>query len=358
MSDAITSAIESAVADAGGGDDAVDTSAGGNDTPAEVVADGGSGAAVEAAGTAESDPKTPAADDLAAELDALGIKAPKQGERENRIPYSRMLKIVENAKKKLADEHKAVVAAEQAKFTKAEQELINYRKADELFKNDPERYLDTLAVLNPAYKKFRGGTTAPEAEKQAADAAATPMPQPDGRYDDGTLGYTVEGQKKLDEWKSEQIEMRAFNRAKAEFDKQFKPVKDREQAAAFRAEKMPAIQRAVADATEMWGKAFVDDYNKANSGQSEILKMLQANDGQQGRPFMTFEQATAKVLLPKMQEANRVDQNAMRAKLLKELKDAPKAAARHTPSAAAIATADDGPRDMEDVIRESIAGMK
>src|ERR1700730_527659 len=77
-------------------------------TGAEVVAEPVVEVAEEAAVVAEPvvEVKTPAeVDELAAELEALGIKAPKEGERENRLPYSRVKKIIANSRKKLMESH-------------------------------------------------------------------------------------------------------------------------------------------------------------------------------------------------------------------------------------------------------------
>src|SRR6266478_3897408 len=115
--DPITAAIEASV------------SAASSDEPAETSVVGDTSELPEVVGeegvTAEVAEPVVEVDDFTKELEGLGLKAPKVGERENRLPYSRVKKIVENARKKQIEAHNAVLKAEQDKYTKAEERLKN-----------------------------------------------------------------------------------------------------------------------------------------------------------------------------------------------------------------------------------------
>lgn len=330
-------AAESTGAVAGAGPDASAGTAAGPVATSPTGADGTAAAVV-----------APVQDDLDKELEALGIKPGV--ERENRIPYKRVKKIVENAKKALSESHTKALGEHTTKLTAAEQRLATMDSVDKLIASDPERYISMLAALHPdKYGKFVGRQAEPAAPV-ADPAKDDPRPGPDGQYTDGTPGYTAAGQQKLDEWRDRQVE----KRIRAEYDKRLGPIERERQAAVEIQQRLPGVKNQVSKASKRWGKAFDDDYNKANDGQSEILKVLQANDGQNGRPHLSFEEACAEVLLPKVY----AERNVMREDILKELNARPAAAAK-TPAAAAVVAADGNtPRDLTDVIRASIASLK
>jgi hypothetical protein len=296
--------------------------------------------------------KTPAeVDELAAELEALGIKAPKEGERENRLPYSRVKKIIANSRKKLQEANAAEIKTRDEKYAAAEKRLKDFDAADHLSKTDAKKYLELLAVLNPEFKQFLGGQQQPAVVKPA-EVKPDPAPGPDATFADGSKGYSAEGLERLREWDRRQ----AVQEAQKLFDARLAPIEqanksreEQQRAYEYRQAQIPVINGQIANASKTWGKAFDDDYAKQREGKSEILKYMQEN------PNVPFDTCVAHVLLPKVQ-ANR---DTMRADLLKEINARPKAAVK-TPVAAVKAGAVDPNeiRTTEDVIRESIAGLK
>ena len=319
------------------------------DTGAEVVAE-----PVETiVETVVEEIKTPAeVDELAAELEALGINAPKEGERENRLPYSRVKKIIANSRKKLLEAHTTDLKTRDDKYTAAEKRLKDFDAADNLLRTDPAKYLEMLAVLNPAYKQYASGQQQQQQVVKPAEVKPDPAPGPDATFADGSKGYSAEGLEKLREWDRRQ----AVNEAQKLFDARLAPIEqanktreEQQRAYEYKQAQIPVIRGQIATASKTWGKAFDDDYAKQGEGKSDILKYMQAN------PDVPFDTCVAAVLVPKIQ-ANR---DTMRGDLLKEINARPKAAVK-TPVAAVKAGAVDPNeiRTTEDVIRESIAGLK
>lgn len=340
------------------GSDVADTPAAGAEGTADTVTPpAGTAAAAETVTAAEQD-------ELDKELEALGIPAFDQTKRENRLPYRRMKKIFGNAQEKWKTTHKAELAERDTKLTAAEQRLQHMDSVDALIASDPDRYVAMLAAMHPdKYSRFVGRT--PEAAKPAVDtAAADPKPEPDGQYADGTPGYTPAGMEKLLDWRDRQTAAKL----KADYEERLKPLEEQrktleeqqktqaQQRAAeeHRAAQVPKIKAQVAHASKTWGKLFDDDYAKANAGDSEILKVMQANDGKEGRPFLSFDAAVAQVLTPKLY----ADRNTMREELLKEINGRPAAADRTPGSPSVVPDSPVGERNMEDVIRQSIAHLK
>jgi hypothetical protein len=326
-----------------------------DDTGAEVAAE----PVVEATEVAAVEPvvaevKTPAeVDELAAELEALGIKAPKEGERENRLPYSRVKKIIANSRKKLVEAHTGELKTREEKLTAAEKRLKDFDAADNLLKTDPDRYLQLLATVNPRYQQYLGVAhkgQQPEVVQQPV-VKNEPAPGPDATFADGSKGYSAEGLEKLREWDRRQAVQEAqklFDARLAPIEKANKTREEQQRANEYRQAQIPIIRNQIAVASKTWGKAFDDDYAKQSEGKSEILKYMQAN------PDVPFDTCVATVLLPKVQ----ADRTTMRADLLKEINARPKAAVKAPAAASKVGAEPVGERTTEDVIRDAIAGLK
>ena len=126
--DPITAAIESSVQSAREPDTTEVVDEGGTETPETAVVEevSPSAAVVE-----DVDP-------LTKELEDLGLKEPKAGERENRLPYSRVKKIVENARKKQVEAHAAALKVETDRYAQAQEKLKNMDAVDRLIDGDPD----------------------------------------------------------------------------------------------------------------------------------------------------------------------------------------------------------------------------
>lgn len=246
------------------------------------------------------------------ELQELGIHPPKAGQRDNRIPYSRITKIFENAKKKWSTSQEGVLKTQKDAQVALERELERHRTLEQLADKDPEQYMRMVAAVNPKFSRFLTPAEA-RAEKKAEKAAeqqVSTRPSPDKKFEDGTEGYSPEGFDKVLQWNEE----RAFNRAKEHFEKEYgselKDLKAQRAYAAEVQERAPKVQAQIDRAESIWGKdALAENYQ-------EIDRILKSDDN------ISFEAAVQAVMVPK----TRATEDELRAKWLKELKEQESAA--------------------------------
>lgn len=287
-------------------------------------------------------------DELTAELESLGIHAPKAGERENRLPYSRVKKIVENARKKLVDSHATTIKEHGDKLTAAEKRLKDFDAADNLSRTDAKKYLELLTIVNPEFKQYLAGSQPAEVKPPVVD---DPAPGPDAKFADGSVGYSAEGLEKLRAWDRRQAvadAQKLFDARLGPIEKANKEREDAQRAYDVRQAQIPAVRNQIATASKTWGKAFDDDFALQGEGKSEILKYMQAN------PDVPFDSCVAAVLVPKVQS----NRETLRAEWLKEQQARPAAAARTPGSTTKVGSEATGPRSMEDIIREQVATLK
>lgn len=368
-SDPITAAIENSIAEAtdipedtGGVDDAAEVvDAGTENAPAaEVVAEGTDKAGavdadkpekevVPAAEVKKDEPK----DDLEKELEALGLgkKDLQPGERENRIPYSRTRKIVGNAIKRATEKFQGQVTEATTKTQALETEIAPYRRVDELIVKDPDQYVKFLATLHPTlYGKFLkpAEAIADKAAPTTPAAADDLEPKPDHKFEDGTMGYTPDQHAKLLQWNHRQGVREAETRLRKEMDDRLGPMEAERRAREADAAQLPRVQAQKDWATKTYGEAFTADYKKG--AKSEILALMKANDGLMGRPYLSFEACVAQFMVPKLQ----ADRNAIRESVLAEINARPAAAVKGPAAAVKAVTEDNGPKTMEQVIKDSL----
>ncbi len=200
---------EDAGVDAGadGGAEEVGDAAGGA-AAAEGAAEGTEAAAEtepSAEPVAEADKKTKDEEAFAAEH---GIKAKEPSGRENRIPYSRVKTITDNAVKKARTAWEAETKSSQELIQNYEQRVNGIAEIERIIFEEPERYIEMLPKFNPRYAELIGKQSA-ATPQSAPTAAATTA---DGRVDfskaptgDGPDGnYTPQGLSNLLQWTIEQ----------------------------------------------------------------------------------------------------------------------------------------------------------
>lgn len=289
-------------------------------------------------------PKAPPPDELTQELESFGIRAPTEG-KEGRFRWGQVRKVVENTRKKLNEQHKVVLQQRDQQLAQAVERVKNMDAVDAMIINEPERYLSILASLHPdKYGKYVG----------RASTAAAPPPQygeqppgPDAQFADGSRGYSPEGLQSLMEWQAQRVTAAVTEQVEQKYAARFGPIeqewKQTRAEAEFERKHVPIVRSQIAQARELWGKPFTDH-------ETEIAKTLAENDGKQGRPFLSFDAAIAKVLLPKQ----RVSKDKLRQQILDEMSGRP-AAASSTGAPTAGSNGSAGPRSTEDVIRAAIA---
>lgn len=289
---------------------------------------------------------TPVLDDVDKALEVEGIKR-TTGERENRIPYSRVRKIVQNTEKRLKTEFETKETSRQAEFTGYKTKADQLAVVDKLIAADPDRYIRTLALLHPGkYDKFLNPT--PAEKVQEADPNEG-KPQPDYEFADGSPGYTAAQHQKLLDWHADKARKAAVD----EVTKRFKPLEDKFKSEQAIEQFKPAVNAQLDRARKTWGPLFDEDYRKAGEGKSEILAFMQEN------PDVPFADAVALVLNPKQQSKLTTDRTKIREEVMAELNARPRAAAKVVPNASKPDTSGSSDnKSLEDIIRESIAGLE
>lgn len=300
----------------------------------------------------------------------FGIPAQSASGRENRIPYTRVKKITERAvsdaksqfSKELETSHVPVAKYKEleAKIQEYEPQLVQIKEFEKVMLNEPNRFLDMLVTI-PSYAKiFKDLVDNAKAQVQAqAPAQATPVeaddprPNPDQELSDGTFVYSMDGLDKLNAWNRAQARKEILKEVETRFgplEKDYKRYQETQAA-------LPQVQAQIADART---------WPQFNENEEDIIKTLQQY------PKISLERAYQHVVWPKLQaeqdklkkevEAKageaKVSRESIRAEVLAELKKAPKATSVTQGASSKPTTQTSAPRSLEEVIAESIKGLK
>lgn len=308
----------------------------------------------------------PVKDDFA---ERYGIQGQSFTGKENRIPYSRVKKIVSKAendakealKKQLESEFNPKLSTFETKIKTYEDQLAKVAQFEQVLEKDPQTFLGMLAQ-HPTYKPFfdeinqlvaaqqqapvqgaqQGGMVRdPQTGRfvqQTQAPAADAMPQPDKQYADGSVGYSEQGLAALLEWNARNVE----NRVTQRIEQRYAPIEQDWQTQRRIAEMTPHVERQIAEART---------WDRFTELEPEVIQLLKTN------PQMSLDraymQAYQKNVVPKMA----ADRNKLRAEVLEELKKVPAQTA--APSRSLRTTAPpNGPRDIEDIIREQIKNAR
>lgn len=293
----------------------------------------------------------------------FGLAATSASGRENRIPYSRVKKITEKAvaeavaakSKEYETSHTPATRYQEleTKFKDYEDRVVTYEKRleeigrfENIMMNDVPQFITMLSrlpqyatVLAPLFEA--GGQPATQQRQPVSDD----MPQPDQKFSDGSLGYSMDGLKALNEWNRKQAKVEAMRELEAEYG----PIKADWKRHQMVQSVLPVIQAQIEDARK-W-KLFTES-------EDDIVKTLAAN------PAWSLERAYQHVVLPKfeaeqtkLKTSAQVTKDAMRAEILKEIKAAPKATSVPAGSAKTEPVSTTG-RTLEDVINDAIKVLK
>lgn len=298
---------------------------------------------------AEAKPKTPEEEQFDKDMAELGIKAPKEGERENRLPHTRVQKIVQNYGKKLTERHTAILAAKEAEYAPARATAENTAKVDRLIETDPDRYIGLLAAMHPdKYGKFvKGGQvegkTAEVVPSQALKDLG-PRPVADHKFEDGSMGYTPEQHDKLLDWVAAKARIDTEAAVEEKFTKRFGPIEKAFNSVQERNAQIPKVKAEVGAVYQTWGKELVDKH------EDKIVETMKKN------PNMSPADAAATVLVPIL----RADRTKMRSELIDEANKRPAAAQRQAAAAATVDTTkvESSGDPIQDAITNAVASLK
>jgi hypothetical protein len=321
---------------------------------------------------------SPAANKTQTEADKLdGIQQMGINGRENRIPYSRVKKITENAVngavseiaetvlgRKLNTGEKAVDAVKayvarlpelETKVTDYEARLEKVGQVEDIMINDAPRFLQMLRGV-PQYKEFfdfveqayaqqSGQAPAQQPAAQpvghtAAGVAPEGMPEPDEELSDGSKVYSLQGLQRLLDWKAAQVEQQVEQKISKQFEERYAPMhadwNERRRVEAA----MPVIRKKLEEA-HTW-PLFTEN-------QDEITEYMAKN------PQASLELSYQSVVFPKLLSTR----TQARQEVIKDMQKAPtstsvpvRAATKPNPPSA------NPNRTLEDVIRESVSTLK
>lgn len=260
----------------------------------------------------------------------LGIPSHTNG-RENRIPYSRVKKIVEKAEKEaLAPYHKQI-AELTPKIQDYESRLNQVAQFEHVLVNEPQKFMEMLSTI-PAYQGFFSAINelqqraVGQAQQQTQTVDNDPMPGPDDA-ESGT--YTLQGLQTLLEWQSRQVESRVTKQV----EDRYAPIRQEWDANRRLQELAPVVQAQIDDARK---------WPQFNENEPAIVDYLNRF------PASKLEEAYRVVVLPKLQ----ADRNSMRQQLLNEIQKAPKSTSAPAQASRPVTQTHQGARSLEDVIAE------
>ena len=276
-----------------------------------------------------------------------GLQPQLAGQRENRLPYSRVKKIVENAERKAIEPLTAKVAEFETRVKGYEDRLSEVGKFESLMVNDHMGFLTLLAERIPGYAEVLQYMAAASAQgKGEAPAEVQPpvddgMPKPDYAMPDGSMVYSMDGLKARDAWNRDQAKKEAM----VEVDKKYGFITEERKAQQYHAGLSQQVNDQIAEAQTWpgWSQEVSD----------KVAALLASN------PRWNLERAYNAVMIPQLQSqitAAQADRTKVRADVRKEvLAEIKKAPSTSVPaSGIKPRPSSQGPRSLEDVIRESI----
>lgn len=256
------------------------------------------------------------------------------GDKENRLPYSRVKKISENAVKKATAPLQTELTTTKAKLSEYENYMRNVTEFENIMTTDHQKFFNMLMKV-PGYQEFFSSMfqgMLQQHQPQAAAGQPTPqgdgMPEPDQVLSDGSKVYSLEGLKKLMEWQAAEVEKKV--------DARYAPLKTDWEQQRYMQQLMPQIQAQVEEA-RTW-PLFKEN-------EDEIVKLLNADRK------ISLERAYQKVVLPKLQG----EKDKIREEVLREIQSKPRAGSTSVPAAPGKSTpSTGGNKSIEDVISASL----
>lgn len=318
------------------------------DSPDQTTSDDPGTAPEEAPAEAPAEePVVEEVDQITKDLEELGLRAPKEGERENRLPHSRVKRIAENYGKKVEARFTQELTTLKTQNSQLVARSQQIDRVDHLIKSDPERYITMLSTIHPEYKRFLGG--APAADKPAGKPAtaaspAGPRPQPDVTFADKSRGYSPEQHDKLLDWIKADAKAEARREVEEWVEAKYGPIAKSFEARQALNEQIPIVRQRINNVYETWGQELVEQH------EPEIVQLMQQY------PQMGTEEAVARILVPKV----RADRNTMRNELIAETRTRPAAAAKLVPGAASAGKdlPEQGGDPIENAIRRSLRARR
>lgn len=285
-------------------------------------------------------PKPSAAEEL---LKAEGYNPKRVDGRDNLIPWSRVVKIIEKGiteGKGEFGEKFAKLTSEHEMTAKEAAELRAFRdQFATALRGDETAFLREIATHDPRYARFLQQQA--QAQAQPAAPVSDGRPEPDVDLGNGQRTYSLAGIDKLVAWQTKQL-----------LDVELKPYRDREKQEQERAKleaaeasRITSVRQHIADAAATWPnyadyKPEIERVMREDSAQAETSGVFQ---------FKTLKEAYLHVQNQKLA----ADDTAKRAKWLDEMNKAPKSTSIARPGIEHRQAA--GPRSTAEIARQIIS---
>lgn len=287
-----------------------------------------------------------------------GVQKESVPGRENRIPYSRVTKIVGKAvseakaevENRVKTEYEPKIKQYETALQERDAQLTRVAQFEQVMVNDVPRFIGMLKTL-PQYQQFFAQFEAQSAPTQAHQQVAQvnpedEMPQPDQLMPDGSYMYSMEGLAKLQAWNRVQ----ARKEVMSEVEKTYGPIHQEWEAH----RRMRAVEPKVRDQI-----ARARTWTLFNENEAEIVKVLQQY------PDASLEDAYQFVVQPKLQEklaSYQTDEaklrQQIRSEVLAELKRAPASTSAPARPSRPQPVTSSGPRKLEDIIAAQVETIR
>lgn len=296
--------------------------------------------------TAETtETKKPTGDDDDAELTALlsefGFKPLGANARNNRIPYKDSRRIIGTAIKRAKEKLSTQLTERDTKIATYEKQLGDFQKVDQLIAQNPDQYMRMLSALHPAlYGRYLTPAEAKKEAEQVAnvpDAKDDPEPQPDVKYDDGSVAYSPDQYKKYKSWERRDT----LRELKGELDKELKPLREQRTQGEAQAARAQRAREEVNQCREDWGELFINEEKLAEQGKSGLMAYCQQH------PTLPLKRAATIYFRDKLT----ADRTKIRQELIEEANKQPtkKVSAVPSPRKATVSKEN---QSLEDIVRE------
>lgn len=290
-------------------------------------------------------------------LEEEGFKKIRSDGKENRIPHSRTVKIMENRERKFAEEVtgalvptgvRPVDAVKQyaAQIPTLQAEVQNLRNEGAvasnvltIMENEPERYVRMLLEVHPEYAKYLR-TDASANQPATVDDAS--MPQPDLDMGNGQLTYSVDGYAKLRAFENARIAKQVRAEIMAEVQKM--PMARSYEAEQEIQRNLVGVRQQVAHAEANW-KGFKEN-------KQAIYAFITPDQRSLHEAYRLWREGS----ITEREAALEKQIKEAEANAIKKIKAAPTSTSAAT-GAKAVAVASE-PESVEDIIRASIAKVK
>ena len=234
------------------------------------------------------------------------------------------------------------------KFTEYETRVQGIESVEALMVQDPGRFMEMLATLNPTYKEWQKAAAQQQQQQTQSKTDDDPEPEPDYDLGNGQMTYSLDGLRKLRAWERRQ----AVKEVNTGLEARLKPFEQdrqqREQAEQQRQEFEQRRDQIAQDITQRLAAAR--KWPQFTEHEKDIRAHMDAERAKGN--FVRFEDAYMQVVMPKLA----ADRTKIRQEVIDESNAQPKTTSTTSTPSAQKQT--DRPKTTAEIAAEVIASMK